>query len=181
MEYKTTGIILAREIVNDYDVLATIYTLENGLVRAVYPRAKKRPAVMAALELFNEDTLVISSRKIWDLIYSIDAKTTFNNLRTNYEAYAVACYFANIVSSVSLPGQPGGAIYRLLFSSLAMLDNGQKIDNVREYFHVCMLKTEGLLSAEQEFVTEEQFNTILMEYINRKGGGKFGTGTNKVS
>lgn len=171
MEYKITGIILSHTLIEDTDVLVSIYSREKGKLSALYKKAKKRDDVMASLEIFNENDFVLSERKIWDAVYSIDIKTTFYNIRGNYEAFLAAAYFAKTVDRLTPKNNPTPELYELLRSVFLMLDNGQNPDNVREYFHVNTLKIEGLLSEHKIAVTADEFERVISEYTNTNSGG----------
>jgi DNA repair protein RecO (recombination protein O) len=171
MEYKITGIVLSRTVIKDTDILVSIYSREKGKLNALYKKAKKRAEVMASLEIFCENDFVLSERKIWDVVYDIDNKTTFYSIRGNYEAFLAAAYFAKTVDRLTPENNPTPELYELLRSVLLMLDNGQNPDNVREYFHVNTLKIEGLLSEHKITVTPDEFERVISEYTNTNGGG----------
>lgn len=181
MEYKVNGIILAREVINDFDLKVTIYTLEKGKLIGLFKRAKKKPAIMAGLEIFNENIFLLSPRKTWEEIYSFDPQKIFLSFRTDYNNYKTACYFSEIIQEITLLGDPNQELYRLLFNVLSLLDHGQNPRNVREYFQINTLKIEGLISAEQTSISETEFKKILSEYTGRNNGGKFAAGKTKIS
>lgn len=181
MEYKITGIVLSRTVIEDSDVLVSIYSREKGKLSALYKKAKKRAEAMAYLEIFNENDFLLSRRKTWEAIYSIDPRTVFYALRSNYENFLTAGYFVKIIDQLTMQNDPNSQLYDLLKNVLCMLDNGQNSDNVREYFHVNTLKIEGLLPEGKKTLTEAEFGRILSEYIGLNGGGITGAGKSKVS
>ena len=119
----------------------------------------------------NENELVLSKRKTWDAIYSVDQKNVFLGLRNNYENYTLASYCAQIIEKITLPDQPDINLYKIFLQVLTRLDHRQNPSNVREYFHVNTLKNEGLIPLEQDKVSELEFNKILAEYTGSRMRG----------
>ena len=136
---------------------------------------------MARLELFNENIFVLAKRKTWAAIYSIDQKTSFPNLRADYESFEQACYFAKLIDQITPELDQNIPLYTLFYNSLSLLNHGQNPKNVREYFQINTLKIEGLLAPEQKKITEEDFIKTIQEYSGRSGRDNVRDQESKIS
>ncbi len=154
---------------NDLDVLVSLYSREHGKILAVSQKAKKNSQLMAALELFNEASFVLSKRRKYDQIYQVDSQTVFQGLRQNYDAYQTAHYLVNIIDKVYLPGEAAPDVYDLIFTSLKELSDSENNDKIKRYFQHRLLEIEGLLPLDNK-VTPAEFELIIAEYSG--SGGK---------
>ncbi|MFA6492884.1 MAG: DNA repair protein RecO, partial [Patescibacteria group bacterium] len=97
MNYKTRGIILKRTNLNEADRILTIFTENNGRIKAVAKGIRKTLSKLAGhLELFCLTDFVIAEGRNLDTITAAETQKCFINLRGDLESTNVAYYLAEI-------------------------------------------------------------------------------------
>ncbi|MGF1602921.1 MAG: DNA repair protein RecO [Thermosynechococcaceae cyanobacterium] len=121
--YKATGINLKSMALGEADRLLTILTREHGLVRAVAAGARKPKSKLGGRSsLFVVNTLVLTQGRSLDRISQAEVVVSYPGLSRDLAKLTVGQYWAELVLSQALSGQPQPELYDFLCDKLAYLE-----------------------------------------------------------
>jgi DNA repair protein RecO (recombination protein O) len=121
--YKATGINLKSMALGEADRLLTILTREQGLVRAVAAGARKPKSKLGGRSaLFVVNTLVLTQGRSLDRISQAEVVVSYPGLSRDLAKLTVGQYWAELVLSQALSGQPQPELYDFLCEKLADLE-----------------------------------------------------------
>jgi DNA repair protein RecO (recombination protein O) len=136
--YKATGINLKAIPIGENDRLVTILTREHGLIKAIFPGARKSNSSLggrSALFMVN-DLLVAKGRSI-DKITQAETMISYRRLIGDLGKLAASQYLAEIVLAQALSDRPQEELYQLLLLHLGRLDALDREDNTASIAHLC--------------------------------------------
>jgi DNA repair protein RecO (recombination protein O) len=149
MDYKYTGIILAKRDVGETDRLYTIYTFENGKIQALAKGVRKLEAKLAGnLENFTlADLSVVKNQGTGKITGSI-IENNFSKLKKNPEALFGALESMRKFNQLVDLGNQDEKLFFLLMQYLETLDsleekNREKIELVSQGFLFQLLRILG--------------------------------------
>ncbi|MBR4407226.1 MAG: DNA repair protein RecO [Clostridia bacterium] len=142
MEKKLKGIVLFKKDYKDKDVLATLFTVEEGLVSVLLRGVKKMGAKLKyAKELFTFAEFGVSSKgEGLYILTSCDVIESFSNLAQDPQKYLEAITILNAVKDISHYGEQNIGLFFALINSLQTLS----FDNVEENLVLCKFLYEIL-------------------------------------
>lgn len=99
---KYKGIIIESKDYKEKDKLATIYTLEKGLVRAVFRGARGEKAKMKAMkDVFTFGDFFIENTKGNNIVSQVDIIEGFYAIREDLDKYYEACSIVDVLKKVA--------------------------------------------------------------------------------
>lgn len=123
--YKDEGIVLKTIKLGEADRIVTLYTRENGKVRAVAKGIRKTKSRFGArLEPFTHVQLLIYKGRNLDTITSVDIIEAFEPLRRDYLRLTSASALVDIVEKITPDREAAPTVYSLLCQGLAALADG---------------------------------------------------------
>ncbi len=141
--YKDEGVVLSTIKLGEADRILTIFTRENGKVRAVAKGVRKTKSRWGGrLEPFTRVDLLIYRGRNLDTITSADIIEAHPGLRTDYVKLTSAAALAELVDKISPDRERSGSTYDLLLAGLAALHDG-KGTSVVPAFLVKLLSLSG--------------------------------------
>ena len=129
MTYSTQGIVLKKIPVGEADAMIVFYTPDIGKLRALARGVKKEEAKLKGhVEMMSLSSIQFVIGKYGErLIYAL-AMQSWPSIRGDYEKYAAACYFFELVDLHCLTGQKDHAIWELIVANLALLERIRHAD-----------------------------------------------------
>lgn len=122
--YQTTGINLKATPMGEADRLLTILSSEHGLIRVIAPGARKPKSSLGGRSgIFVINQLLIAKGKSIDRITQAETLRTYRNLSANLSKLSISQYWAEILLSQAVSGQPQTELYELFIVHLGRLDS----------------------------------------------------------
>ncbi len=123
----TKGVVLRETETKEADKILTLLTADRGKISVIARGVRRKSCKYAACAqqmVYSEWTLYQKGE--W--YYANEGATAelFNGLRTNLEALALGCYFAELTETVTAPEVPAGALLPHLLNGLYALSALQK-------------------------------------------------------
>ena len=121
--FNCLGVVLRTHPYREHDKLVTLFTREQGKLRAV-ARGGRRPQSHwgAALEVFTFLDLLLFEKERNFVITQWQIKRSHHRLRTNLELGTSASYFAEIVDELTHEGDPNPGVFHELEGVLSALE-----------------------------------------------------------
>lgn len=120
--YKTEGIVLRTRNLGEADRIVTIYTSRNGKVDAVARGSRKAKSRMAgAIQLFTLGHYMIYPGRSLDRLTGADIIDSMVGVRDDLIKLAHGSYVAELADVMTMPGEPGEELFRLLLDTLTAL------------------------------------------------------------
>jgi DNA repair protein RecO (recombination protein O) len=141
--YKDEGVVLGRIKLGEADRIVTIFTRNNGKVRAVAKGVRKTKSRFGGrLEPFTLVDLMFYRGRNLDTITAASVIESFSAVRDDYAAYTAACALADVVDKMSEERERAFQTYSLLLAGLQALSHGQ-IETTVPAFMVKLLSVSG--------------------------------------
>lgn len=123
--YKDEGIVLKTMPLGEADRIVTLFTRQNGKVRAVAKGIRKTKSRFGGrLEPFTRVALVVYRGRTLDTITSADILTSFKDVRAEYGRLTGAAALAELVDKVTPERERALSVYALLLGGLDALGRG---------------------------------------------------------
>ncbi|MBV5261757.1 DNA repair protein RecO [Synechococcus moorigangaii CMS01] len=126
MALQVTGIIIKGTPLGEADRLVTIFSPEEGLVRAVAPGARQhRSPLRGRTELLVVNEFLLSRGRSLDRIQQADTLTSHRGLSRDFAKLAAGQYLAEVVSYLAVDQAPQPELYALLLEHLHRIEGLQ--------------------------------------------------------
>jgi DNA repair protein RecO (recombination protein O) len=124
--YKDEGIVLKTLKLGEADRIVTLFTRENGKVRAVAKGVRKTKSRFGGrLEPFNRVALIVYRGRNLDTVTSADILTAHRELRDDLERLTAAAALADLVEKITPERERAFSVYELLLAGLSALAAGR--------------------------------------------------------
>ena len=141
MNFKHNGIILSKRDIGEADRLYTIYTLENGKIRAKAVGVKKPNAKLAGnLEPITQVEIFMARGRGRGKITGVIALNNFLSIKSDFSAMQKVFYVFGIMNRLISEEEKDEKIFELLVEYLKTLDglngfgSGEKLDIITSGF-----------------------------------------------
>ena len=122
--YELTGIVINKRPLAENDLLLTILSPEQGLVRVTAPGARKyKSKLRGRTELLVVNSFFILKGKSLDRITQIETIESHPQLSYSIEKLTASQYLAELVLHLALPEQPQLELYTIFLEHLERLVN----------------------------------------------------------
>jgi DNA repair protein RecO (recombination protein O) len=123
--YKDEGVVLRTIPLGEADRIVTLFTRQNGKVRAVAKGIRKTKSRFGGrLEPFTRVALVVYKGRSLDTITSADILTSFKGVRTGYGRLTAASALAELVEKITPERERAFSVYALLLAGLGAVEAG---------------------------------------------------------
>jgi DNA repair protein RecO (recombination protein O) len=120
--YKDEGIVLKTMKLGEADRIITLFTRDNGKVRAVAKGIRKTKSRFGGrLEPYTRVSLLVYSGRSLDTITSVDIITSGKEVRADYARLVAASALADLVDKVTPDHERAPSLYGLLMAGLEAL------------------------------------------------------------
>jgi DNA repair protein RecO (recombination protein O) len=120
--YKDEGVVLKTMKLGEADRIITLFTRDNGKVRAVAKGIRKTKSRFGGrLEPYTRVSLLVYRGRNLDTITSADIVTSGKDLRADYERLVAASALADLVDKFTPEQERAPSVYRLLVAGLEAL------------------------------------------------------------
>jgi DNA repair protein RecO (recombination protein O) len=142
--YQTEGVVLRRVDIGEADRILTIYTREFGK-RRLAARGIRRPSSRKAghLEPYTSTRLLVARGRNLDTISQAEALDSFQGLRRDEGAIAVAALMAELVDRLTVEDEAQPAVLDLLTLSLGLLGSDSDNRRILVVFEAMLLRELG--------------------------------------
>jgi DNA repair protein RecO (recombination protein O) len=140
--YKDEGVVLKTIKLGEADRIVTLFTRNNGKIRAVAKGIRKTKSRFGArLEPLTRADLIIYRGRNLDTITGVDIITSFDELRRDYTALQAGAALVDMVEKITPDREKALSVYALLVGGLKALAGGSP--NVVPAFIVKLLSVSG--------------------------------------
>lgn len=125
--FRTEGVILKRSNFGETDKIITVFTKDDGKIKALARGIRKINSRRAPyLELFNQVVLFLYKGRNFDIITDVKIIKGFNGIRKDLQKTALAFYIGELVDKLTVEGQKSRWVYELLISCYNDLNHCNK-------------------------------------------------------
>ena len=143
--YKTKAISLKTAPFAEADKLVTLFTREQGKIRAIAKGARRVPSRLGGrVETFTYADYFIAKGRSLDIISQCQVIETFQGVREHPEALPAGLYMLKLVDSGTVEGQPHPELFDLLLESLFRLKHKQNARRIAKDFEKQFVMLEGI-------------------------------------
>ncbi|MCG0277546.1 MAG: DNA repair protein RecO [Thermanaeromonas sp.] len=140
--YQVRGIVLSTQDFQDNDRILSILTPSRGKVTAIAKGARKATSSLrSGTQQLCLSRFLLYEGKSLATITQCQVEDFFGAVREDLKRLLTACYLTEIAEAVTVPGQPGYGMFKLLKESLSLLAREDPFIVTRAF----EVKTIGLL------------------------------------
>ena len=141
--YKDEGVVLKTIKLGEADRIVTLFTRENGKVRAVAKGIRKTKSRFGGrLEPFTRANLIIYKGRNLDTITSVDVMDSFDSIRKDYLKLTSAAALVEVVEKITPERESLVPVYKLLVEGLEALAT-RPLQTIVPAFLVKLLSLSG--------------------------------------
>ncbi len=142
--YHIEGIVIRRHDAGETDRVLTLYTPEQGKMRAV-ARGARRPGSRLAghIELLCHSTFLVARGRNLDIVTQAQTIAAFPALRQDMERVGWGCYLAELLDRMAPEQAENLPAFRLLVEALEHLDQGRDPVLVARAFELHLMGAMG--------------------------------------
>lgn len=119
MKHKVKGIVVQESVKGENDKLLKVLTGEEGVLTVNAPGVRKLSASnLYSAQLFAYSDLLLYEKNGFYTLQESILQEDFFDLRSDMTAFGLGCYLCELASSVSVGGEEGTEILRLLLNAL---------------------------------------------------------------
>jgi DNA repair protein RecO (recombination protein O) len=142
--YRTPSIVLQHRDFGEADRIYVLFTLAEGRTSAVARGVRKSGSKLGShLDYFSELDLELARGRDLEVITGSTIMDQHPNLRTSLDAYGHAAHVIELVRDLTQEHQENAQVYRLLASSLSLLNDGVEPWHVARHFELGFLIATG--------------------------------------
>jgi DNA repair protein RecO (recombination protein O) len=143
--YRAKAISLKSSPFAEADKLVTLFSREQGKLRAVAKSARRIPSRLGGrVETFTYADYFIARCKSLDIISQCEVLETFQSVRDDASALNVGLYFLKLVDAGTAEGQCNPELFDLLLKGLLRLKMKEPPRTVERRFERAFMKIEGI-------------------------------------
>lgn len=119
MKHKIRGIVVGETAKGENDKLLKVLTGEEGVLSVYAPGVRKITASnLRSSQMFAYSDMLLYEKNGHFTLQESILQSEFYDLRSDVTAFALGCYLCELASSVSVGGEEGAEILRLLLNAL---------------------------------------------------------------
>jgi DNA repair protein RecO (recombination protein O) len=162
---RVEAIVLKHSDFGEADRLLTLYSREQGKLRALAKGARKPGSRKGGhLEPFSQVRLLLGKGRELAVVSQAEAVETNSKLTENLEALGYASYVVELLDRFSGDHDENAALYRLLRDTLKRLSTGEDLQLAVRYYEVRLLDQVGFrpelqncLNCKKQIQPEDQY------------------------
>ena len=143
--HKTEAIVLKHLPLGEADYLVTLYTPNQGRLRAVARGARRFKSRLGGhLEPLTRASLLVARGQSLDAVQQAESLEGFRAVREDLDRLSQAIYMAELVDAATPEGQSNYAVYRLLLDALRSLEAAAR-PALLPHFQLRLLDRSGFM------------------------------------
>lgn len=132
--YKTTGIIVRKQGFGENDLLITLLSPDNGLVKVIAPNARKHQSTLRGkTELFVVNNFLIIKGRSLDRISQVETEKTYRKLSQSLGKLTVSQYLAELILNLAITEEPQPELYAIFNEHLRRIEQLSNTENLFPY------------------------------------------------
>lgn len=143
--YKTEGIILNTLLYRDYDVIATVFSRDYGIIKLFIKSSLKKNGGFIE-ELTRAEFVYTTSKSELMPCQEITLVQSSLRLRQRLEPLEAACDMLTAIQQSQYPLKPAPKLYQLMTNYLTQLPTFSSPEALRASFKLKLLRHEGLFA-----------------------------------
>jgi DNA repair protein RecO (recombination protein O) len=163
--YRSEAIVLRRTNFGEADRLLTLYSRENGKIKALAKGARKpQTRKTGHVELFMRTAFMFAQGKNIDIITQAELVEAYPALREDLVRTTYAAYCAELLDSLTADADPDVRKYTLLASALDWVAKSENLRLAARYYELRLLSLAGYqpqlfhcVSCNEKIIEQDQF------------------------
>tara|TARA_B100001123_G_C15075803_1_gene933565 strand:- start:70 stop:858 length:789 start_codon:yes stop_codon:yes gene_type:complete len=144
--YRCEGIILGHTPLGEADLLVTMYTRDQGKIRAVGKGARKSTSKLVGhLEPLTVLRLFMARGRSMDVISQAEVSDSLGTLKSDLTAIAKGQYLAELVAGFGAEDNSNPALFQLMLDTLHVVAADPESDLPLRFFELHLLNVSGLM------------------------------------
>lgn len=142
--YKSQAIVLRQRKLGEADKIVTLYSAHDGKIDAVAKGIRRTKSRMAGhLEPLTLGSYMLAEGRDLDIVTQAETINAFPALRGDLERLSRGLYCAELIDRLTPERSEGNPIFRLLQTTLSLLDSEPNLDMVTRYFELRFMDELG--------------------------------------
>jgi len=187
--FRVNAIVLKHQDYGEADRILTIYSREQGKLRALAKGVRKVHSRKGGhLEPFTLVSLQLAHGRNWPIVSQAEAQNIYDNLKKDLETIGYASYALELVDRFTFEEEENPSIFNLLKNTLTRLNRGDPIHLVIRYYEIRLLDLLGFrpelnicVVTGEEIKPEDQYFSAALGGIVSPASGKALSGAVPVS
>lgn len=151
---RSEGIVLQTLKYQDYDQIATVFTIEDGLLKFFIKGAYRAQSGKSTSPLTRAEFVYFQGKSSLYSCKEVSLLNTYLNLRNNFAHLETGIDLIKAVLESQMENKPAPELYKLLIMYLEKIPFIPDPWVLSASFHLKILKHEGLLSFDHAFLSE---------------------------
>ena len=144
--YHCEAVTLTKFPMGEADLLVTLYTAENGKVRALARGARRSNSKLVGhFEPLTQVKLTLAQGRSLDYISQAQVLSSFAPIKENLGAITKGLYLAELVDGFGSEANPNHPLYRLVIDALHAIERDADSDLPLRFFELHLLLVSGLM------------------------------------
>lgn len=144
--YRCEAIILGYTPLGEADLLVTMFSREQGKVRAVGKGARRSTSKLVGhLEPLTVVKMSMANGRSMDIISQAEVINSFSDLKQNLTGITKGQYLAEIVDGFGAEASPNPDLFQLMIDTLRVVQADPESDMALRYFEFRLLQVSGLM------------------------------------
>lgn len=170
--FRAEAVVLKHSEFGEADRLLTIYTRQQGKLRAIAKGARKvRSRKGGHVEPFTRVNLLLATGRDLYIVTQAEAVEMYPALRTDLPLLGYASYVMELLDKFTYDEEQNSGVYRLLVNTLKRLDEGQDAELVVRYYEIRLLDLLGFRPELNQCVVSEAEIKAEDQYFSARLGG----------
>lgn len=142
--YTVKAVNLKTHSLGESDKILTLFSLEEGLIRAVAKGAKKTTGKLTSRsDLFQYNEMFLSRGKSLDIVTQASSIQSFSGLRKDLKKIYIASYWSELLLDTLEDREPHLPVFHLLIEGLTHLERGEHPEALLLYFELKLMDFAG--------------------------------------
>lgn len=142
--YRTEGIVIRTQDLGEADKIVTVYTRDEGKVRAVARGARRpRNRLLGVAQVFTYSDFLFFRNKGLDTLSQAELKEAFLSLRGDLYKMAYGAYILELVDALTEEGEKNIQLFSLLLATLYLLELSTHYSLLTHAFEIRLMALLG--------------------------------------
>ncbi|MBT97729.1 MAG: DNA repair protein RecO [Dehalococcoidia bacterium] len=144
--YRCEAVILSYTPLGEADLLVTMYTQDQGKVRAAGKGARRSTSKLVGhLEPLTVVKMSLANGRSMDVISQAEVINGFSGLKEDLTGISKGLYLAEMVDGFGAEDSPNPGLYQLMIDTLTVLQADPELEMPLRFFEFHLLQVSGLM------------------------------------
>ena len=144
--YRCEAVILSYTPLGEADLLVSMYTQDQGKVRAVGKGARRSTSKLVGhLEPLTVVKMSLANGRSMDVISQAEVIHSFSELKGDLTGISKGLYLAEMVDGFGAEDSPNPGLYQLMIDTLTVLQADPELEMPLRFFEFHLLQVSGLM------------------------------------